>query len=274
MKKYSLAFVCFCLSLSFASALSRHNIGARASSLGQSSSMLIDLWSVVNNQSGMAFLESPQVGVFYEEKFQIKELGVKELAGVYPTKELGAFGVAFVHQGDEVYSEMCVTMSYAMRLGRNFAIGLAFDYLGVSITGDSEGASAGAITGELGAMGKVSKNLWLSVHLYNPFAAKITQKDLSERIPVLFRLGFRYHFSQRTFVVAELEKDVEYKARFKFGFSYNPVAKLKLRTGLATAPLEYSFGVGYQIKQFLGNFAFQKHHYLGYTPSFGITYTF
>lgn len=276
MKKNVFIIICFILGASspIFSFYKYNAIGAVASGLGHNSVTLPDLWSVVNNQSGMVFLEKPMVGMTYEERFQIKELGVKSLAGVYPTKEYGAFGACVMHTGDDVYSEMRATVGYAMRLGANFSVGVAFDYWGISVTGDTEGTSGGTVTGAIGAMGKVYENLWLSVHLYNPFAVKLKQNNLEERLPVLFCFGMRYHFSKQTFAVVEIEKDTAYKARVKCGVSYSPLKKIDLRVGIATNPIVYSLGVGYSLSHFTINASFYKHRYLGYTPSLGVRYTF
>lgn len=275
MRVFFLLFLfCFCFQNSVIAFDRHHNIGAKAVGLGQISSSLVDLWAVANNQAAMAFLESPEVGVAYEERLQLKELRIKSLAGVYPLKNRGIVGAYFMHIGDEAYSEVRATLSYAMLLGKYIAVGVGFDYCGISVIGEDEGVSGGTVTGELGILVRLFKDLWISSHLYNPFAMKITQHDLDEYIPVLFRVGTRYHFSKTTLLVTEIEKDIAYKTRIKLGVEYTPIKNLELRTGIATQPLEFSLGIGYRFRQLFLNMAFYKHRYLGYTPSIALSYQF
>ncbi len=248
--------------------------GAKAIGIGQSAVNFQDLWAIMNNQAGMAFLSRPTLGVSYEERFHMKELSLKTVAFVLPTNRVGNFGVSYTHFGDSAYSESRINLGYARKLGDHFAMGLAFDYLAISVEGSAEVGTADAFTAELGIMGEPVQNLWLSLHTYNPFGVTIRNYEYEEKLPTLFRLGALYHFSEELLAVVELEKDVDYKARFKAGVEYVFMDKFVFRTGIATNPTEYSGGVGILLKKLKIQFAFYKHQYLGYTPSVAISYSF
>lgn len=275
MKKILLTFFSICFVLSWAQAANdNYNIGAQSTALGKNSISFRDLWAIANNQAGIAFIERPTLGVAYEERFRMKEMRLKTVAFVYPTNRVGNFGISYTHFGDSEYNEIRINFGYAMKLSEHFAMGLAFDYLGMSVAASSEGGSTGTVTGELGVMGEPVKNLWLSIHAYNPFGVKISNYEYEEDIPTLLRLGALYHFTEALFFVAELEKDIDYATRVKAGIAYTLSEKFIFRGGIATNPTEYSGGFGIALQNFHADLAFYKHHYLGYTPSVALSYTF
>lgn len=251
-----------------------YNIGARATALGHTSIVFKDLWSIANNQAGMAFVKRPVVGLAYEERFMKTEMGLKTVAFVLPTEQLGSFGVSYTHFGDSDYNETRINIGYAMKLGRKFSIGLAFNYLGMSVSAPSEGSSTGTITGELGMMVEPVKNLWLSAHVFNPFGVSINDYQYEEKIPTLLRLGALYYFDKDILMVAEVEKDIDFDTRVKIGAEYTLQEKFIFRAGITTNPSEYSAGIGLNFNMLRIDFAFYKHQYLGYTPSISLAYNF
>lgn len=275
MKKLLLLPLVFLLALSSIRAVNDHySIGARATALGHSSISFKDLWAIANNQAGIAFIDKPTLGVSYEERFQLKEMSLKTVAFVLPTNKVGNFGVSYTHFGDTEFNEIRINVGYAMTLGEHFAMGLAFDYLGLSVSGKSESGNTGMVTAELGIMGEPIENLWLSAHAYNPFGVKISNDEYEENIPTLLRLGAMYNFTEELLFVTEVEKDIDFDTRMKFGIEYVMWEKLTVRGGVATNPTEYSGGVGVSLRNFKADLAFYKHQYLGYTPSIALSYAF
>lgn len=274
MKKSILLIVLLVSSFSVFAAGTHYNVGARATALGQNSISFRDLWAIANNQAGIAFVDHPTLGVAYEARFQMKEMSLKTIAFVLPTNRVGNFGVSYTHFGDSEYNETRINFGYARKLGDHFAMGLAFDYIGISVLGSSEGGNTGTVTGELGIMGEPMPNLWLSAHIYNPFGVRISNYEYEEEIPTLLSFAVQYYFQKGLFVVAELEKDIDYNARVKVGIEYAFLEKCVFRGGIATQPTEYSAGLGIVLKKLHVDLAIYKHQYLGYTPSIALSYTF
>lgn len=251
-----------------------YNIGARATAMGHTSVVFNDLWSVANNQAGMAFVKRPVVGIAYEERFMKTELGLKTVAVVLPTRRLGSFGISYTHFGDSDYNETRINFGYAMKLGRKFSVGLAFNYLGMSVSAPSEGGSTGTVTGELGVMASPVENLWFSAHIFNPLGISINNYQYEEEIPVLLRLGVLYYFDKDILIAAEVEKDIDFATRVKSGVEYTLKEKFIFRAGIATHPTEYSAGIGFFFNMLRLDLGFYKHQYLGYTPSISLAYSF
>lgn len=93
--------------------------------MGNASVAISDLWSAFNNQAGLAWLETSHAGVYYENRFLMKELGYKELVA-YPLKS-GTIGLSFNHFGYSAYNESKIGLAFAKAFGKYLAFGLQLD---------------------------------------------------------------------------------------------------------------------------------------------------
>jgi hypothetical protein len=244
-------------------------LGARVQGMGGCGTALnSDLWGVQNNQASLASLDAIQAGLFYESRFLMSELGMKGFAAALPTKK-GTFGLNVNSFGYSQYSEMKTGVAYGRKLGEHFSMGVQLDYFNTSI-GENYGSTS-AVGGEIGIMAEPVKNLTLGLHLFNPTRAKLNG-NLDERIPTIMRLGLSYKFSEQVFVIAEAEKDVDYKTTFRGGIEYRPLPTFYIRAGAASNPGLMAAGFGIVLKKFRLDIATSFHSVLGFSPSVGVQY--
>jgi hypothetical protein len=149
------------------------------------------------------------------------------------------------------------------------AAGVQLDYLTTRIANDY--GTAGAPAAELGVIAEPVSHLRIGVHIFNPTRAKLATYN-DERIPTLMRFGALYTFSDKVFLSAEMEKDVDFKPVFRGGIEYHPVKEFYLRAGAASNPGLTSFGFGLELKQFRLDLASTFHSVLGFTPQIGLQY--
>lgn len=245
-------------------------VGARSSAMGNASVSFSDVWSTHHNQAGLGFLTNVAAGVYYENRFMVKELGIKSGAFAIPVKA-GTFGVAFTNFGYSSYNENKYSLSYAKAFGSKLSIGIAMDYLTTQI---AEGyGNKGVAVAELGIQSKPLKGLTIGAHIFNPTHAKLIDYN-NERIPTIIRLGADYNFSDKVKVAIETEKDMAQKAVFKSGIEYKAVKEFYLRAGIGTNPTLTSFGFGLNLKNFKVDVSANYHQVLGVSPQFGLMYVF
>lgn len=246
-------------------------LGARTQGMGGCGAALHnDVWGVQNNQASLASLETFQAGVFYESRFMISELGMKAFAAGYPTKN-GTFGLNVNSFGYSQYGETKAGIAYAKKLGEHFSMGVQLDYFNTRI-GENYGSTS-AVGGEIGLLAEPVKNLTLGLHLFNPTRARLNG-NLDERIPTIMRFGLSYKFSEQVFIIAEAEKDVDYKTTFRGGIEYRPVPSFYIRAGAASNPGLVAMGFGVVLKKFRLDIATSFHSVLGLSPSVGLQYGF
>lgn len=244
--------------------------GGRSAAMANASVAFTDFWSLQNNQAGLAFFDRFAAGIYFENRFLVKEMSLKAGGLVYPTNA-GVLGLNLSYFGYPKYNESKIGLAYARRFGNNFSAALQLDYLNTSI-GDDYG-NKGVATFELGLLTKVNEHLNIGAHLFNPVMAKFADYD-DERIPGIFRLGASYNFDENILVSVEAEKDTRYDPIFKFGIEYNIIEQLDVRGGISTNPGLYSFGFGLNLTRLKIDFSSSVHRDLGYSPQISIIYIF
>lgn len=238
--------------------------------MGNASVSLNDVWSVHHNQAGLGFIKYSSCGVYYENRFLLKELSLRAGVAAISLKG-GTFGVSFSNFGYSLYTENKYSLSFAKAFGEKLSIGIAMDYFNTKI---SEGYGNKSIAvAEIGLQTKPQNGLCIGVHIFNPTRTKHADYN-NERVPSIFRFGGNYNFSDKVILAFETEKDISQKAIFKTGIEYKPVNAFYLRAGMSTRPTLNSFGFGIHIKNLKMDFSSNYNQVLGFSPQVGLTYTF
>ena len=256
-------------------------IGGRSAALANSSVTLNDFWSVHNNQAGLAYFDHIAVGFYYENRFMVKELGLRAGAFILPTKS-GVFGLNYNYFGYTKYNEQKIGLAYSRAFGDRFSVGLQLDYLTTRIAEDY--GSKNTFTFELGIRTKLSENFVIAVHVYNPIGVKI-ENEYNEKIPTIFKLGLSYQLSDKLLLALETEKDLIYKPLLRAGVEYKIVEQAIVRMGYSTLPSTtgsqnfsisslYAFGFGLNLKKLVIDFSSTVHQTLGWSPQISIIYNF
>lgn len=243
-------------------------IGGRSAGMANASVTSSDFWAISHNQAGMASTHSISAGIYYENRYGTKELGLKSGAIVLPVKS-GVFGLNVTNFGYSQYNETKVGFAFAKQFSPKFSAGVQLDYLGTHIA-ESYG-NASAIAGEAGFIYKFNTKAAIGAHIYNPTRTKIASYN-DERTPTIAKLGLSYVCSEKVMIAIETEKDIQYDPYFKAGIEYHPVKQLYFRTGISTNPVINTFGVGLMFKNFDLDFATSYHRTLGFTPQFSIVF--
>ena len=99
-------------------------VGARFAGMGGSGLTLADLWSVRLNPAGLAGLEAPTAGLFYQRHYLSEDLAHQGLAVALPVGK-GCFGLGADRFGYDLYNETRASLAYAMRFGEGLRAGIA-----------------------------------------------------------------------------------------------------------------------------------------------------
>ncbi|MDA8714517.1 hypothetical protein N9M27_01440 [Flavobacteriales bacterium] len=267
MKKYLLLYLLIPSTLALAGNDNWH-LGARSAGMAHASITLSDVWSTHHNQGGLGWLKSPNAGVYFENRFGLKELSHLGAAIAIPVGN-GCFGINYSSFGWSLYKESKVGFAYAMKFNEKIAGGIQANYHSLRLGGNYGSTMAFSI--ESGIQAKVTDNLTIGVHVYNPTKTKLNDYN-DERIPSIMRFGMSYQFSDKVLVTSEVEKDLEHKAVFRSGLEYIPGKMLYLRGGIATNPGIIAFGFGLNFDSFKADISSTYHQILGFSPQLSLTY--
>ena len=243
--------------------------GGRSAGMGDASVTLQDVWSVHNNQSGMAWVKKSTGGIYRENKFLLPELGVSALSLVMPADNAGTFGLSMTRFGYALYNEQRIGLGYAKKFGENFSVGMQLNYWSFHI-GEGYGDTR-AFIAEVGLQVKLSPKVWIGSHLYNPTRATLSLKP-AEHSPAIMKIGLSYTATEKVLLCIESEKDIDHSPTFRAGLEYHIVESLYLRTGISENPVTSSFGFGFVSKNLRIDLAGAMHPALGFSPKASVVY--
>lgn len=244
------------------------HLGARSAGMAHASVTLFDVWSTHHNQGGLGWLKTPSAGVYFENRFLLNELSQMGASVAVPVGP-GAFGLSYSGFGWSLYKENKVGLAYGMQFNEKIAGGVQANYHSIRLPNNY--GSATSVSVEAGIQARVTEELTIGVHLYNPTRTKLNDFN-DERIPTIMRFGAGYQFSDKVLITAEAEKDIEFAGIVRAGLEYTPGDKLYLRGGIATNPGLISFGFGLKFDTFKADIASTYHQVLGFSPQISLSY--
>jgi hypothetical protein len=244
--------------------------GARAAALGYTSVTQADEWSVFNNQAGLAFCSRFSAGIYFENRYLLKELSCKALALTLPVGR-GAFGVSFRHSGFDLYSELNTGVAYGMRLTRSFSAGISVDYFRLHVTDGFKDNHA--VSCQVGLAFRAGEHLRLGLHIANPVPVLVSRAS-GARIPTVIRFGLSWQVTEGLHADAEVGKDLAHKPAVRAGIEYRPAKPVFIRIGFVSNPATFTMGFGFELGNVRFDIASSYHMVLGYSPQASISYLF
>ena len=273
MKKNHFLLLLLSFQLFLYSANENSIIGTRARGMGDVTTAVSDFWAVYNNQAAMPFYGKTAAGMYYDNRYLLKETSTAALGGMFALKNgSDVFGMNLYHYGGGAYGELKIGFSYAKSFASVFSFGLQFDYL-LDYFQDATYGKRSGFTFETGIYGQVTKNFSLGFHVYNPARLKmVTYNGITEYIPTILRLGLAYTFPEKCVVGFDVEKNLDTKIQCRTGVEYAVHQYLTLRGGLRFPDFSFNLGMGTHFKDLFIDFASSYHVYLGYSPQISLVY--
>ncbi|MBU3660491.1 MAG: hypothetical protein FGM14_11500 [Flavobacteriales bacterium] len=243
-------------------------MGSRSMSLSNATVALEDVWAYHHNPAALSNLKKIEFGVSYENRFLMKELQSQGLVVAIPLKS-GVISIGSQSFGYNQFRTYRNGLGYSMKLAEFLSVGVQLNHHFVRI--NSNYGNHQTVTAELGALAKINEKWSVAFSIFN-----ITRNRISEfaedRYSTLMRLGTKFSISEKVLVLAEAEKNIEHSIRFKTGIEYLPLDNFYVRGGFATAPIEFSFGLGYVFsKKYKLDLGSAYHQILGWSPHFSFT---
>lgn len=207
---------------------------------------------------GGCFLPDSQarhVDIGYRQGFLLAGMADKQISMVWPTGNVGVAVAAYTHHGNLDYHEQQAVAGYAVRPLSWLLTGVAIHYLNLGTSDPhyvpqhwlAAGVYADAALGSHTALAlKVGTRPWDSGHPY--------------------RLLIQLRHRPAKGLLAVMEGEMEECVRARMGLEYCYENKVFFRTGLATAPLVATFGLGLCYKGLRIDLGAEVHQTLGMTP--------
>lgn len=239
-------------------------MGARSASLGNSSAMLSDEWSLLNNIGGLAKVNETITAFSFEAKPALP--GSSRMAATYSTPlKLGALGVGVFKFGDNVYSEQVLTAGYSNQFGIA-SLGMKLNYIQYRAEGFG---TKSAISVSIGGITEITHQLSIGAYIQNLNQPKLTD---GERVPVRLAVGLSFKPTEEILLITEIEKDLDYNPVLKAGMEYCIHKKVFGRTGFNLNPEAAFFGVGFKGWRLKFDYAIQYNTALNFAHQASASY--
>ena len=263
VKNYGYTLVFIFLFTNSLQAQNFRQIGARQAGMSYASVAINDVWAFHNNPGMLGFLKEAGGGVYYENRFFVKEFQYQGLVYAQPLKK-GTVSFGGQYSGFDMFSTARVGMGYALALSERLSMGIQMNYLNVrqpAYYGTKHGFS-----GEFGLGVKVTSKWTLAMAVNNLTRSNLADYQ-NEKFETVFRLGTLYELSKRVIVSTELEKVISFPLRVKLGVEYKPADAFYIRAGATSQATSVSLGLGYAIKNLRFDIASNYVQPLGFYTS-------
>jgi hypothetical protein len=282
-----------CLSTKGNAQFSFPAFGARSLAMGGATVAMQDYAAALVNVAGLAFEEHKTFACSVRNNFMMKQLSAAAIGVVMPfgarcatadgddgagaavpttPAENGVAAAQFVNQGNMNFYQQGVKASYALRLARNVALGVEFDYFHAGSI-DAYYPSYHFLSFDMGLQWKLSQRFVVGAVACNPKAVQ-----LAETGGVMPRgwygIGVTYRPQAEILTAIQVECDNRKEATVRVGVEYCVQECIFLRAGFATQPASYTFGVGYEQKHYGMDIAVQEHGILGMSSQLSMFYRF
>lgn len=242
--------------------------GSRIKSMAGIGVSIPDNWSSHYNQAGLAYLTDYAISAFYSNRFNLKETGYSAITIVLPVKP-GTFSINASNFGYSAYSESKIAIGFGKRLGKYFSAGIQVNYIHTFISDiydDKNGVYA-----DLGLISIPFKKLRIGFHVINPIGSTFFDKDL---ISPVVRTGISYDVNESILIGFQIDKELYSSLEIKAGMEFELREHFFIRSGINLKTIEYSFGIGIDLKNVKCDLGFSNHQILGYSPNISLTYEF
>lgn len=262
-------YICGILFLISFNASAQVNTGARFTAMASAGVSMRDVWSMQQNQAGIAAIKKTTVALAVEKPFAGFELSTQSAIIVLPVNK-NVFGISIQRYGLTSYSEQRAGFTYARSFGERLNAALNFNYhlLKIPAYGSSQTYSV-----EAGMQYQLNDKISVAAHVANPGKSRFNN-DINTGIPFRLQAGGSYIFSEKVMMAALVEKTAGFAINNRFGLEYQVAELLALRGGISTSPFKHYAGFGLNYRKLKMDIATSSQPVLGYSPQVALSYEF
>jgi len=234
------------------------------------------VFSVFQNQAGLAALDRSSISVFYENRYLIPQLSNKAAVMVLATQG-GNFALQLNSFGPPQWAESNIGLAYSRFLNDRLSLGIQLNYFGTRLAETNTLLMSAGF--ETGAIYRVSENTFIGLHIANPYTPPINTTVYKDQIPWRVKFGGHTHFADDFIFSYELEKLKGLNTILKAGAEWEVADSFFVRGGMSTPynaelPMRFYAGLGFETGFFTFDTSFAYHNALGYVPSVSLIFSF
>jgi hypothetical protein len=241
-------------------------IGGRVAGMGYASAATSDEWSLFNNVGALGQQKQSAVCFAYDATPNLPGAG-RMAAAISLATKIGTAGIGTFKFGDAAYSEQTAAFGFSNKFGIA-SLGLKINYIQYEAAGFQ---SRNAISVSFGGLAAITPQVAVGAHIANLNQASLTE---SQKLPTTLAAGICLRPDEHILISTEVEKDLQYNARWKTGMEYSVHKKIFFRSGFHVNPAAGFFGIGVVSKKIKCDFATRIGSVQGNSYQASATYAF
>jgi hypothetical protein len=225
------------------------------------------------NPALLAFRTQSRLYANYYNRYSVSELSTVS-GGFYYLNDRIPSGIEMTSFGYDEYRESLFRLSMGKQIAEKWSLGVAFQYALLQSVLFEE--SSGRISADIGISYRPVENVLTGLSVLHFPSVKTGDKNVNNGhiASCSFLFGFNWDIVNTVLITGSLEHSAEETLTGSFGMEYKPFDDFKIRTGIRTAPLRPSFGIGYRIGGFDADIGMVYHSVLGTSMGVGIAFSF
>ena len=212
------------------------------------------LFTAMQNEAALGWLDRKEVGVATERRFMLNALSAYGAAAVFPTGS-GTFAGMIQQAGYRYYKEQSVGLAYGHALGMQCSIGLQAAYYSRHIAGYG---STGDLVMELGGLFQIMPALIAGMHIVNPMN--------SGAMPVIYTAGLGYEVEHNFLLSTAMIQESGVAPVIKLMCEYAIIPACILQLAWGSEPLQNSVGAAFVLGRMYIRVSASRHPQLGFSP--------
>lgn len=229
-------------------------------------------YSAFSNPAASANYTETDIGLQYDNRFNLKFLSQKSIYAVIPTKLIN-IGVSASYFGYEQYNEILSGISLSRNFSQVFSMGIQYNYLSVYFAETNKRYSK--FFPQIGLQIQPSPSLIIGFQTFNPMQQNIKMQYVEKIIPSVFSLGCCWKMADNLHLFLQTDKNTTGIYRFAGGFEYDIKEFLVIKTGVYNAEyLVPTLGFALKMRSLDFHLNTELHPILGLTNSATVSYKF
>ncbi|MDR1380421.1 MAG: hypothetical protein LBJ47_02970 [Tannerella sp.] len=225
------------------------------------------------NPALLAIREQSTLYANYYNRYSVSELATMS-GGFYYLNDILPAGIEITSFGYDEYRESLFRLSAGKQIASKWSLGVAVQY--VLLQSELFEESSGRISADVGITYRPVENVLTGLSILHTPAIRTGDRNFDNRhvAPYSIQLGFNWDIINMVLITGSLEHGREENIAGSFGMEYMPFDDFKVRTGIRTAPLRPSFGVGYRFAGINVDVGSVYHSVLGASLGIGLSFSF
>ena len=221
------------------------------------------IWSTLNNPSGLAGAEAFGAGVFYKNRWLLRELATRGFGLVLPAKDFAVLGIGYQQTGYTSFKRQQAGISVARRFGSSVSAGFRFEMLALHI--DEDYGNANVFTMTAGVQIKLTAQLRWGMSVFNPSQPKINDV-LKERLYATYKTGISFVPGEHAEWNIQVTKTGNTKELVTASINYHISKRIGFTAGVSGGAEPVFIGFSFISSRFEIATVTSYHELMGFSP--------